>query len=162
EEVRPSRKATTPSHPKPCGGQLSRLNGYNLPWNGHSRPLQKDILCGVSAPLEPALASRSPSRGKSGGTLEAMDQTGALYPARRMPRRPDPNTTRTHRRECPPTPPTHRLGTAGETANLHAVGYYLAQGEAGEEIRVLKSDVAHIYQNMLPAQVIKAAAMAYA
>src|SRR5262249_9184500 len=40
--------------------------------------------------------------------------------------------------------------------------HYLVEGEASEEMKVLKSEVAHLYQNMLPAQVIKAAAMAYA
>ncbi|MEP7287905.1 MAG: DUF6094 domain-containing protein [Chloroflexota bacterium] len=41
-------------------------------------------------------------------------------------------------------------------------GYYLAQRDEGEAVKVLKSEVAHLYQNMLPAQIIKAAAMAYA
>ncbi len=39
---------------------------------------------------------------------------------------------------------------------------YRAVNEQNDQIEIAKSDVAHIYQNMLPAQVIKASAMAYA
>jgi hypothetical protein len=40
--------------------------------------------------------------------------------------------------------------------------HFIAVNEAGESITIPKTDVAHVYQNMLPAQVIKAGAMAYA
>ncbi|MHB8628558.1 MAG: DUF6094 domain-containing protein [Aggregatilineales bacterium] len=39
---------------------------------------------------------------------------------------------------------------------------YICADEQGESASITKADVAHVYQNMLPAQVIKAAAMAYA
>ncbi len=41
-------------------------------------------------------------------------------------------------------------------------GGYLTVDEQSAAVAVAKSDVAHLYQNMLPAQVIKASAMAYA
>jgi hypothetical protein len=40
--------------------------------------------------------------------------------------------------------------------------HFVVVNDAGESITIPKTDVAHIYQNMLPAQVIKAGAMAYA
>jgi len=39
---------------------------------------------------------------------------------------------------------------------------YITVDEQGAAVTVAKSEVAHVYQNMLPAQVIKASAMAYA
>ncbi len=39
---------------------------------------------------------------------------------------------------------------------------FVAADENGQSVTIARSDVAHIYQNMLPAQVIKAGAMAYA
>jgi hypothetical protein len=39
---------------------------------------------------------------------------------------------------------------------------YVAVDDQGETVSIAKTEVAHIYQNMLPAQVIKAAAMAHA
>ncbi len=39
---------------------------------------------------------------------------------------------------------------------------FVAADETGQSVTIARSEVAHIYQNMLPAQVIKAGAMAYA